>query len=137
MIDFERVPLWVMAVVMLVLTVLAVGGLSSLMRTRALRLWVLVVVPVGCLFFIVLEAVLKRNSLYHAMLLYDDAMIMLACIVLAALPEDRRLRREAARTGTAPAELSAKAGTRAVWIATPVLVVVIVAEYLLASHHQL
>ena len=94
MIDFERVPLWVMAVVMLVLTVLAVGGLSSLMRTRALRLWVLVVVPVGCLFFIVLEAVLKRNSLYHAMLLYDDAMIMLACIVLAALPEDRRLRRD-------------------------------------------
>lgn len=137
MVDFERVPLWEMALAMLVLTILAAGGMSALMRTRALRLWVLAWIPAGSLVFIVLRAALKRDSLTHAMLLYDDAMILLASVVLTVAPAEIRLRREAARKGTAPAEMSKTVGTIAAWIGVLALVLVLGAEYLVAYHHQL
>lgn len=137
MVDFERIPLWAMAWTMLVLTVLAAGGMSALMRTRTLRLWVLAWIPAAGLVFTALGAALKRDSLSHAMLLYDDVMILLASIVLAVVPAEIRLRREAARNGTAPAEVSKKTGTVAAWTGIVVLVVVTGAEYLVAYHHQL
>lgn len=137
MIDFEQLPLWVMVASMLVLAVLGAGGLGMLMRTRAQRLRVCVWVPTGSAIFVILMATLKRNSFYHAMLLYDDVMLLLLCLVLGMLPEVVRVRREAARTGNAPAPLSEKAGARAAWIAVGGLFIILAVEYVVAAHHRL
>lgn len=136
MVNFEQIPLWIMILSMLVLAALFVWLYTSLMRTGAQKLSVLIALPFGSV-TLVLLALLKRDSAIHAMLLFDDAMITGLAAGLAVLPKNRRLRREAAGTGTSPAELSYQDGVRAAWVGIPVGCAFLLAQYLLAWHGSL
>lgn len=131
---FQRVSPWIMIATAVGVTAVSVWVFMGLMRTRALKRSVLTALPFGAALLII-SALVKRNSANHAILLWDDAMLLLLTIALVLLPQERRLRREAAKAGTDPPPLSAKAGSRAAWVGSAVLLFIIIGEYALAAIH--
>jgi hypothetical protein len=122
---------------MIALAVAAAGAFvwrfTSLMATRNQKLAVLWGLTAGTT-VLVTTAVIKGNSVNHALLLFSDTMVAMVAGSVPLGREMRRLRHVNSDTSVTLGQVDAKYGTRMAWIILAVATLLIVGEYALAAY---